>query len=104
MIKCSINKETGGIVQVKKSLEASCYGPSETPVCYLTEGIIKAAAEKIVGKPAEVKERKCTAMGNGYCEFAVIVEARPLTEEELSARGLITRKEARLTEEKLIQS
>lgn len=73
IIECEIGKEVGGIVQVKGSLEAKAYGPSDTPVCYLSQGIIKAFAEKIVGKSVETKERKCVAMGNDYCEFAIIV-------------------------------
>lgn len=71
--KLEISKDTGGTVQVHDSAEADMYGPSETGVCYLTQGMIKAAAEKITGKPVNVQERKCRAKGDDYCEFAVIV-------------------------------
>lgn len=71
VIKYKIDKEIGGVVQVKDSLEARAYGPSDAPVCYLTSGTIKAFAEKIVGGPRAVKERRCTAMGDDYCEFVV---------------------------------
>lgn len=71
--KLEISNDSGGIVQVHDSIEPETYGPSETGVCYLAQGIIKAAAEKITGKPANVQERKCKAKGDDHCEFVVIL-------------------------------
>ncbi len=73
VIKFDMSKESGGVVQVKNSIEAKIHGPAESGVCYICSGIIKAAAEKILGRVVEVKERKCTAMGNELCEFAIII-------------------------------
>jgi len=71
--KLEISKDAGGIIQMHDSIETDLYGPSEAGVCYLAQGMIKAAAEKITGKPANVQERKCKAKGDEYCEFAVIL-------------------------------
>lgn len=73
VIKFEISKERGGIIRLEHSLEADSYGPSDIPVCYLTRGIIKAVAEKIIKKPVKVQERKCVSMGDEYCEFAIII-------------------------------
>ncbi len=70
--KLEIGRDTGGIVQVQGSAEPDAYGPSDSGVCYLAQGIIKAAAEKITGKPVNVQERKCRSKGDECCEFAVI--------------------------------
>lgn len=74
VIKCKIDREAGGSVQVRGSLEARAYGPSDSPVCYLSHGTIRAFAEQIAGKSTEVREEKCTSMGDDYCEFIVIVK------------------------------
>lgn len=69
-IKISLN-DNGGIVRAKNLLEAKMHDHAEEGVCYICSGIIKAAAEKIIGKPVSVEERKCAAMGNDFCEFLV---------------------------------
>lgn len=73
--KYDVSRESGGVVQVKGCLEAEMHGPANEGVCYLTAGIIKAVAEKMVGGAADVKERKCMSMGSDFCEFAVVVSA-----------------------------
>ncbi len=74
VIKCKIDGEAGGSVQVKDSLEARAYGQSDSPVCYLSHGTIMAFAEQIADKSTEVREEKCTSMGDDYCEFVLTVK------------------------------
>ncbi len=74
VIKCKIDREAGGSVQVRGSLEARAYGHSDSPVCYLSHGTIRAFSEQIAGKSTEVREEKCTSMGDDYCEFIVKVK------------------------------
>ncbi len=74
VIKCKIDREAGGSVQVRGSLEARAYGHSDSPVCHLSHGTIRAFAEQIAGNSTDVREEKCTSMGDDYCEFVVTVK------------------------------
>ncbi|RLJ08096.1 MAG: hypothetical protein DRP12_01190 [Candidatus Aenigmatarchaeota archaeon] len=74
VLSIEIDKDIGGLVKIKDSKEAKSHGNSESPVCWLTLGIIKAVAEKVIGKEVQVIERKCEAVGADHCEFAIILE------------------------------
>jgi predicted hydrocarbon binding protein len=56
-------------VSVRRSPFAEAYGPSPTPVCHLTRGVLEAlAAATLPGAPAVV-ETACAAMGADACRF-----------------------------------
>jgi len=42
---------------------------SDTPICELTRGVIAGALEVITGKSYKVREIKCLAIGDEFCEF-----------------------------------
>lgn len=57
------------IVTVEGSPFAAAYGPSPTPVCHLTRGVLDSlAAVTLAGHPRMV-ETACTAMGDLRCRF-----------------------------------
>lgn len=74
------------IVQVEETLAvyrqhecADCYGMPNIgyPICVYEAGVAAGALEAGLGKPVEVREVKCCAAGDPYCEFEVSVgEAR----------------------------
>jgi uncharacterized protein len=63
----------GIVVTVRRSPFAEAYGPSSTPVCHLTRGVLEALAGVTLGRRAQVTETHCAAMGAEHCRF----EARP---------------------------
>ena len=63
----------GMVVTVRRSPFAEAYGPSTTPVCHLTRGVLESLATVTLGRPAKVVETGCAAMGAAECRF----EARP---------------------------
>ena len=57
------------VVTVERSPFAAAYGPSATPVCHLTRGVLDSlAAVTLAGQPRMV-EAACTAMGHPRCRF-----------------------------------
>jgi len=66
----------GMVVSVRRSPFAEAYGPSPTPVCHLTRGVLEALATAVLGRTAHVVETACAATGAAECRFeARIVEA-----------------------------
>jgi uncharacterized protein len=63
----------GMVVTVRRSPFAEAYGPSTTPVCHLTRGVLESLATVTLGRPTRVVETGCAAMGAPECRF----EARP---------------------------
>ena len=63
----------GLVVTVRHSPFAEAYGPSATPVCHLTRGVLEALAARTLDRPVRVIESECVAAGAAQCRF----EARP---------------------------
>ncbi len=64
----SLYGEDGGAYIKLKGLEPR---PVCAPVGYIAEGVINYFAEKEEGSPLTVKEEKCIAKGDKYCEFTI---------------------------------
>jgi len=56
-------------VKIEENLEAEASPKSSEPSCYFTKGVITGALTRILRSPVEVKETKCRAAGDEYCEF-----------------------------------
>ncbi|MDY6930886.1 MAG: 4-vinyl reductase [Halobacteriota archaeon] len=65
-----------GIIRIYNSLISKYYirheGTSEDAVDDIIRGIIASIFEEIEGKECKVRETKCIAQGDEYCEFEVI--------------------------------
>jgi len=59
----------GMVVTVRRSPFAEAYGPSPTPVCHLTRGVLESLATAVLGRTARVVESGCAAMGAAECRF-----------------------------------
>jgi predicted hydrocarbon binding protein len=57
------------IVTVEHSPFAEAYGPSATPVCHLTRGVLESLAAVTLGASPRVIETACAAMGGSTCRF-----------------------------------
>ncbi len=44
---------------------------AKEPVCHLERGMLAGLIENVVGKQVRVKETKCRARGDEYCEFVI---------------------------------
>jgi predicted hydrocarbon binding protein len=47
------------------------FGESKKPIDFFICGILEEAYKSYLGKPVEVKETKCIACGDPYCQFEV---------------------------------
>jgi predicted hydrocarbon binding protein len=56
-------------VTVEGSPFAEAYGPSATPVCHLTRGVLESLAAATLGGAPRMVETECLAMGNPRCRF-----------------------------------
>jgi predicted hydrocarbon binding protein len=56
-------------VTVERSPFAEAYGPSGTPVCHLTRGVLESLAAATLGGTPRVVETACLAMGDPHCRF-----------------------------------
>jgi predicted hydrocarbon binding protein len=57
------------VVTVERSPFAEAYGPSATPVCHLTRGVLESLAAVILGGSPRVVETACASMGDARCRF-----------------------------------
>ena len=62
------------VVTVRRSPFAEAYGPSATPVCHLTRGVLQSLATMTLGRPARMIETECAAAGADRCRFEARVE------------------------------
>lgn len=60
-------------IRVYNSIECEFCETSNEPCGYFAKGVLAGLLSKITGKKIEVKETKCIAMGDPYCQF----EAKP---------------------------
>ncbi|MGE5250498.1 MAG: V4R domain-containing protein [Bacteroidota bacterium] len=64
--------EEGERIAYAESTCAICHGrKSEAPICHLYVGSLAEAVEWATGKPHEIRETHCMAMGDPYCRFEV---------------------------------
>ncbi len=63
---------------------ADCYGMPNVgyPICVYEAGVTAGALEVGLGRPVEVREVKCCAAGDPYCEYEIRVGPKPAPEEE----------------------
>jgi predicted hydrocarbon binding protein len=59
------------VVTVERSPFAEAYGPSATPVCHITRGVLESLAAATLGGTPRIVETACAAMGNPRCRFEV---------------------------------
>lgn len=57
------------VVTVDRSPFAEAYGPSGTPVCHLTRGVLQSLATLTLGRHSRVVETECAATGSPRCRF-----------------------------------
>jgi predicted hydrocarbon binding protein len=57
------------VVTVANSPFAEAYGPSATPVCHLTRGVLESLAALTLDGSPRVIETACAAMGSPTCRF-----------------------------------
>jgi predicted hydrocarbon binding protein len=60
------------VVTVRRSPFAEAYGPSATPVCHLTRGVLEALAAATLGGRFRVIETECLSMGAPQCRFEAV--------------------------------
>jgi predicted hydrocarbon binding protein len=63
------------VVTVRRSPFAEAYGPSATPVCHLTRGVLEALAAATFGGRFRVIETACLSMGAAQCRFEAVPSA-----------------------------
>jgi len=56
-------------IKIEENLEAEASPKSNEPSCYFTKGVITGALTRILRSPVEVRETRCKAAGDEYCEF-----------------------------------
>jgi predicted hydrocarbon binding protein len=63
---------------------ADCYGMPNIgyPICVYEAGVTAGALEVGLGRPVEVREVKCCAAGDPYCEYEIRVGPKPTRGEE----------------------
>ncbi len=63
---------------------ADCYGMPNVgyPICVYEAGVTAGALEVGMGRPVEVREVKCCAAGDPYCEYEIRVGPKPPAKEE----------------------
>ncbi len=64
-----LDLKKGGIIRVYDGCYYSYYENPKQPVCFITAGMLKGMLEAITKKSVEVKEEKCMALKEPYCEF-----------------------------------
>jgi predicted hydrocarbon binding protein len=57
------------VVTVERSPFAEAYGPSATPVCHITRGVLESLAAVTLGGAPRMVETACAAMGDPRCRF-----------------------------------
>ncbi len=67
------NDEGAYRIRVYDSFEADSFiqrnGGAKKPVCHFIRGVLSGLVESVEGREYTVKEVKCAAMGDEYCEF-----------------------------------
>ncbi len=58
-------------IEIEENLEAEASPKSSEPSCYFTKGVITGALTRILRSPVEVRETRCKATGDEFCEFIV---------------------------------
>ena len=66
------------IIRLHNSFEVDSYKrnfdkPASQPVCHFTRGTLAEVFSELKGKPVNVEETTCAAMGSPYCEFKITV-------------------------------
>lgn len=59
------------VIDVRNSAFAEKYGPSESSVCHLIEGVLAGLGRTVLGSDIKSTEEKCTARGDDVCRFVV---------------------------------
>lgn len=58
-------------IKMRRCFEAILRGSRKEHVCHWTRGFLAGFLSEVVGKPLEVAELKCAAVGDELCEFEV---------------------------------
>src|SRR5688572_26424323 len=57
------------VITVERSPFAEAYGPSATPVCHITRGVLESLAAATLGGTPRMVETACAAIGDPRCRF-----------------------------------
>lgn len=71
IITLEVEKEIKSLIRIYDCSFSQYYEKSNKPVCYITAGIIAGLFSAVLNKKVSVKERKCKALGDNFCEFEV---------------------------------
>ncbi|MEM5883162.1 MAG: 4-vinyl reductase [Candidatus Aenigmatarchaeota archaeon] len=71
IISLEVEKEIKSLIRIYGCPFSQYYEKSNKPVCYITAGIIAGLFSAILNKKVSIKERKCKAVGDNFCEFEV---------------------------------
>ncbi|MEM5793790.1 MAG: V4R domain-containing protein [Candidatus Aenigmatarchaeota archaeon] len=71
IISLEVEKEIKSLIRIYGCSFSQYYEKPNKPVCYITAGIIAGLFSAILNKKVSVKERKCKAVGDNFCEFEV---------------------------------
>lgn len=59
------------VVDVRNSAFAEKYGPSESSVCHMIEGVLAGLGKTVLASDIKSTEEKCAAKGDDVCRFVV---------------------------------
>lgn len=71
IISLEVEKEIKSLIRIYGCSFSQYYEKANKPVCYMTAGIIAGLFSAVLNKKVSVNERKCTAIGDNFCEFEV---------------------------------
>jgi predicted hydrocarbon binding protein len=70
-VSLEVEKEIKSLIRMYNCSFSRYYEKANKPVCYITAGIIAGLFSAVLDKKVSVKERKCKAVGDNFCEFEV---------------------------------
>ncbi|MEM5834796.1 MAG: 4-vinyl reductase [Candidatus Aenigmatarchaeota archaeon] len=71
IVTLEVEEEIKSLIRIYDCSFFQYYEKSNKPVCYITAGIIAGLFSAVLDKKVSVKERKCKAIGDNFCEFEV---------------------------------
>jgi predicted hydrocarbon binding protein len=73
IVSLQIEKEVKSLIRIYDCCFSQYYEKAKKPVCYVTAGIIAGLFSGVLNKKVFVKERRCKAIGDNFCEFEVSI-------------------------------
>jgi predicted hydrocarbon binding protein len=73
IISLEVEKEIKSLIRIYNCCFSEYYEKANKPICYITAGMIAGLFSAVLNKKVSVKERKCKAIGDNFCEFEVSI-------------------------------